>query len=310
MTSPAKNSLAKTAERYSILTTKNKPIRLKRADAEAVVSTPGNYRVYIDSGVADELLKFNTHNRKLVEGDVLKWAYDMENGRWKYNGEAFKISSDRVILDGQHRLTALGLTKNKLIEVLIITGLAPESQATMDQGRRRSADEQLTLQGVQMDPSRVAALKQYIQWADGWMGKETKDKRAQLTTPRIIEWANSNADVISRVTYAQKYKKIKATPAALLSAFAIIDRENNRTNADEFFTKLMTGVNLEQGSPILALRNRLDVIQWNRIRVSAKDQIGLIISTFNLWRKGESRNSVRVPSGGWTSDTFPKVVKT
>jgi hypothetical protein len=70
----------------------------------------------------------------------------MRRGEWRVNGEAIKISRDGKILDGQHRLMAV-LEADVAIETLVITGLEPEAQETMDQGRARSLADVFKLRG-------------------------------------------------------------------------------------------------------------------------------------------------------------------
>lgn len=55
---------------------------------------------------ARDMLTRNTHNRPPREGDVLKWAAEMEAGLWRMNGEPIKFGESGRLIDGQHRLMA------------------------------------------------------------------------------------------------------------------------------------------------------------------------------------------------------------
>ncbi|SDT84116.1 hypothetical protein SAMN04488548_10623 [Gordonia westfalica] len=68
---------------------------------------PSASTIFVDPAMARRVLAKNTHNRPIKESQVVRLMAEMTSGRWKYNGEAIKWSIDDVLLDGQHRLTAL-----------------------------------------------------------------------------------------------------------------------------------------------------------------------------------------------------------
>ena len=54
--------------------------------------------------MATELLELNKHNRPLSDGHVRRIAAQIQEGKWKFNGDTIKIAVDHSVLDGQHRV--------------------------------------------------------------------------------------------------------------------------------------------------------------------------------------------------------------
>ena len=63
---------------------------------------------FVTPELAEELLRdFNTHNRRLRSRQVSLYAESMRQDRWSLNGEPIQFDADGVLLNGQHRLTAI-----------------------------------------------------------------------------------------------------------------------------------------------------------------------------------------------------------
>ena len=63
----------------------------------------------------------------------MQYAADMKAGRWQLNGEAIKFDKNGHLLNGQHRLHAV-VRADTTIQMLVISGLDPETRTTMDSG--------------------------------------------------------------------------------------------------------------------------------------------------------------------------------
>lgn len=276
---------------------------------------PSERRVWLTPSDAEKLLKFNTHNRKMNDVDVMKYAIEMAEGRWQYNGEPIKFDWNNVLLDGQQRLTALSLQEAKQpdgtptrIEFLIVENLPPESQVTMDGGRQRSVSDQLAVMNIEVDKSTASALRLLMRWESGWFFGDMHRIRAQLATSHVVAWAQEHSGEVTLLKSASRFRKIEARAGMVLAAYAIIAINNSVENADEFFQRLLDGVDLQYGSPILALRNRFATIKYGKQRSTDREQLGMIIQTFNNWMKGVRCTKVQLPRGGsFTPENWPQV---
>lgn len=275
---------------------------------------PSQSIIYVDPAMAQRVLGKNTRNRPISELHVQRLMNEMESGRWKYNGEAIKWSVDDILLDGQHRLTALSRMPNDYpaLPFLVVRGLPTDTQDTMDQGRTRSAADQMNIDGLTAgtDGKVIAgAIRVYIDWHDGLLfGNRVAEKRVSNTM--VIEWAQTHPLELAllKSIVCDKMRRVKARPSltlAILLTFHLIDGEAAR----EFSAGLYSGVGLEAGSPILALRERLDRIRTQGFKSTDRDIIAFFVMAWNAWRSGRSLQKLQRPSGvTWSRETFPKAV--
>ena len=91
----------------------------------------------------------------------------MEAGKWAENAEAIKFATDGTLLDGQHRLMAIGLS-GVTLRMLVATGLPRTTQETMDDGRKRTLADALTLRGERNPSVLSAVIRRALLWDAGF----------------------------------------------------------------------------------------------------------------------------------------------
>jgi hypothetical protein len=209
--------------------------------------------------LAAKWLELNDHNRGVVTARVDQYAADMRRGEWRVNGEAIKISADGKILDGQHRLLAV-LEADVAIETLVITGLEPEAQETMDQGRARSLADVFKLRGEKYHNPLATATRTLCAVRALRRGRPARvpagADRAQAS--RTLE---RNPELRDSVAFAYGFRRPwmpSSQMGALHFLFATVDREA----ADDFLTKLRTGEGLGAADAIYVLREQLMRPTW------------------------------------------------
>ena len=268
--------------------------------------------IYVDPAMARRVLAKNTRNRPISEAHVQRLMNEMESGRWQYNGEAIKWSIDDVLLDGQHRLTALSRLEDDFpaVPFLVVRNLSTETQNTMDQGRVRAAADQLVIDGLATDNGKViaGAIRVYLEWTRGTLFTDRIGNR--ISNPEVVEWAHEHPvelDMLRDLACTQ-LKRVKARPSVTLATMLVlrmVDGEAQRV----FAASLYSGTNLAPGSPILALRERLDRIKETKVAVSDRDMIGFFLLAWNAWRAGRPVTKLQMPKGGtWTRSNFPEAV--
>jgi hypothetical protein len=268
--------------------------------------------IYIDPPMARRILARNTRNRPKYEGYVNRLVGEMRSGRWQFNGEAIKWSVDDVLLDGQHRLTALSRIEDDSFSVpfLVVRGLPTSTQDTMDQGRTRTAADQMTIDGLTTTDSKVVAgaIRIYLEWQTEMLFRDRVNNRIGNT--EVVAWAHQHPTELAVMQEISRYKlrNVKCRPSvtmAVLTHFRLIDREA----ADEFADGFFTGASLEAGNPILTLRERLDRIKSQGLKVSDRDLIAFFILAWNAWRQGRTLMRFQRPQGGsWDLTNFPRAV--
>lgn len=106
-------------------------------------------------------------NRPVRYRDVAALARDMRTGKWVLNGESIKISRTGTVIDGQHRLYAC-MQAEVPFASLVVTGVEPEAQDTIDTGSRRSLADQLAI----ANEKNAAVLATVTRWLFLWQRHE------------------------------------------------------------------------------------------------------------------------------------------
>jgi hypothetical protein len=254
--------------------------------------------------IATKLLQANTHNRSVSASRVRQYAADMRKGHWVFNGEAIKIAIDGQILDGQHRLLAV-LDADATIETVLITGLPPVAQETMDQGRPRTFADVLKLRG-EADYFNLAAAIRIVGLyeRDGLPYKAAF--RDALTVHECIRTLERNPGIRDSVKLAGQLRRSSLVAVSTIAALHYLFASVSETDADDFITKLLRGENLTHDSPVYVLRDRL-LLDLREKVLNAKIKLAFIVRTWNAYMEGEHIQRLVWNPGGANPDKFPKI---
>ncbi|MFC9432791.1 hypothetical protein [Nocardia sp. NPDC057030] len=261
---------------------------------------------HLNVGLADRLLELNTHNRRVRIGKVAELARGFRSGDWQLNGEALKFDRLGRMIDGQHRCTAVQEVGRGAYPSVVIWGLEPSSQETMDQGLQRTAFEMLTLAGVDADVTLAATIRLLIRWREGLLFSAPRS--ARVTNTSVVSWGKDNPEAIARLRELARrgYRRVIGTPPSVAMTVAFVLDQIAPKTLEEFYSGLISPVGLPDGSPILALRSRLERIVITRLDLPEREVIGYYLSAWNAFREGRSMAMMQGPRGGkWTPETFP-----
>lgn len=271
---------------------------------------PSQSIILVTPEMARRVLARNTRNRPIRESHVRRLMDEMQSGRWQYNGEAIKWSVDDVLLDGQHRLTALSRMPDTFpaIPFLVVRGLPTSAQNTMDQGRMREASDQLVIDGLAGHNSKIiaSAIRVYVPWRTGLLFKDNKAQA--LSNPQVTRWAYDHPIEMSMLNdlATAQLRRVKVRPSITLAVMLTLRQVDGEAQR-QFAEALYSGAGLEIGNPILTLRDRLDRLKETKVQETDREHIGFFITTWNAWRDGRSLRKLQRPkSGTWTADTFPE----
>lgn len=245
----------------------------------------------------------NTRNRDIRESKWRKYANEMVAGLWHFNGETIQFDNDGNLLNGQHRLTAIARTGLQQT-FLVVRGLDPATQVTMDQGERRNPLDQLRIVGADVsDTTAAAALRFYMTWTQGRLFGDALVNK--ITTVELVKFAQDNPDVTALLSQINvtPYRGRSCRPGASVGialGLAIVDR----TDCYEFFAQLnsLDGIS----SPVVALRNRLDRSRTTQTKLTDRDLVGFFTIAWNAFRDGRDLSKLQRPKGNaWLAETFP-----
>lgn len=280
---------------------------IEAGDASALAAArPCESKILITSATAARWMERNVRNRPLSAFVVERYRRDMSEGRWVYAADPIRFDTAGNLLDGQHRLTALSMLDGLALPFLVVRGLPSETQMVMDQGRKRSAGQQLALKGTKNAANVAAGAKVYILWRSGLLFRDSQIAQSTVTTSAIEEWVEANRDVVDHVNaYFTTIRNSDAPPSVSFAA-AVRFSELHADHAYDFFHTLANGGG-GIGHPINTLDKRLQRIRREGFRMSQRDYLSLFILAWNATRDGRQMSKFQRPVGGrWTLENFPE----
>lgn len=255
--------------------------------SEIVVITPDDAKQILASR--------NTHNRKFRDRAVDDYARDMAAGAWKQNGEAIKFASDGSLLDGQHRLAAIAKA-GVSVPMLVVTGLAPEAQETMDSGRRRTTGDAFVLRGETYAALLAAVLRRVWMWENGdykFSGNATPTTAECAALLKEHPELRRSAEIAARVHCTFRY----LPQSALGTAHYLFSRISTE-DAVWFFARVADGAELPVNHPVLTLRTRVMTDRAGNKRIPDTRYMAYLIRAWNAYRDGrELGRIIQDPDG-------------
>lgn len=234
--------------------------------------------------IAESMLARNTRNRKIRTRGVDQYARDIENGDWKENGDAIRFDADGVLIDGQHRLTAI-VAAGAAVWCLIIRGLTTATQLTVDSGIVRPMSERFEFNGVNNSKTAAAITRRILMWQNGQ--KSNAGGNYQPTVAEMLEAWRTDPLIRSATEAAMQMKGRKQIPASVIGLtwwlFSQIDTEECST----FWSGLYSGSELAANSPIHVVRERIIKQNAQPGRVPESIYLAWTIKAWNLWRAGK-----------------------
>lgn len=244
---------------------------------------------------ADYLLEENDHNRHLNPNLVKRYVRFMMNDEWRLNGECIKISSDGVLMDGQHRLSALKET-GKSIQMSVVIGVNPDTFTVNDTGRSRDAGDILKIAGYK-NVNQNAAATRWLLWyqsSENFASHDTTSPAQVLKSikrwPHIVHFVYPAVAVKGMCSYS------------FIQFFMYATQTINPDLSYEFFLKLETGENLGKTSSILILRNTLLKYRSKNLQLDKRHVAAAFIIAWNAFVE-----QTRIKTVLWDGGPFPVI---
>ncbi|MEU9670354.1 hypothetical protein AB0E25_33235 [Streptomyces bobili] len=251
--------------------------------------------------LAKEWLDRNVHNRPIRKNKVVNYARDMQAGNWALNGEAVKFAVDGVLLDGQHRLLAI-VAAGIPVQMLVVTGLANNTQTTMDSGVKRTTGDAFSLEGQKNSQMLAAILKK------AWMWEQGDHKFNASYTPTTAECAallRQHPEIHRSLEVAIHVRgTFRAMPPSVTGVGHYILSKVAPDEAPWFFARVGDGAVSEPGHPILALRARVTNEALTGTSVHQHQRLAYLIRAWNAVRDG--RPLARIQQGPKDPMPLPK----
>lgn len=265
------------------------------------INGPSYSIVSVTPELAERWLASNTHNRNVRESAVYGYARDMEAGRWAENGESIKFAADGTLLDGQHRLTAITLAK-VTVPMLVVTGLKVSAQETMDDGRKRTVADALTLRGESNAVVVAAIARRALMWTQGtYRNVGAKPP----TNQEALSFFEAHPEIRRSGQIAVQVRAAVPLPGSVAGLTHWLFLRIDSSDAAEFFHLLISGAIVPETHPVLVLRKRIQAESDRPGRVPEDHLLAFVIKAWNAYRDGEQISFLRYKPGGASPEKFP-----
>lgn len=250
-------------------------------------------RVTLSPGLASLLLQRNPDNRRMSSDIVSKYARDISNDAWVFNGEPVILSREGLLNDGQHRCAAV-VEASRSIEVVLVVGASRDSRFTVDQGKARTAGDFLGMNGHK-DSLGLAAAAAFL-WQYREHGFISQQSLYRPTKGEVLTLVDALGGAMSASLAAVPRKGSDNVGGRAILAFShfVFAEKASANAATAFITAIVEGAGLTARDPILYARNRL-MAERGRLRPNEKAE--LIFRAWNAHRRRETPKTMPILGG-------------
>jgi hypothetical protein len=204
--------------------------------------------------LGEELLARNTVNRRRSKGVVNKLA-ETFSVDYQFTGDTIKISTDGILLDGQHRLTALKKLDWPSVKMVFVRGIQNRAKLYMDQGRKRNIIDSMQIHFSGKIKNRILPIVNYISYHQhGWGAKGRKSINIPEQVEKVLENLEHIERMFASVLSCQSHKNIFAN--SFYAGFIIVGKETGKwTEIVNFMEQAASGLHLTDSMPAYHLRN-------------------------------------------------------
>lgn len=237
---------------------------------------------------SDWLTKNNPNNRSISRAHVARLAADMKTGRWNLTHQGIAFDTDGVLVDGQHRLTAV-VESEAAVEMAIFfyKGKTPSG---IDLAKARSFGDELALSGrtgKEMSKRMAAAC---VSMRTGVAG--TYDFPSRSVQVAIFEMYGNEIEPVLLKTPSN-------TASIYVAAFAYA-RGVAPVEVDAFMVKLFGRLGFDEYDPERLL-DRYISSSKSKSRATYTDAFYKTLRCVKARLEGEKISKLQAPSEGEAS---------
>jgi hypothetical protein len=274
--------------------------------AEAKPATLTNMHVQLETmtpELAAELLEKNTDNRPVKERHVSFLSDQMLSGAWQVTGDPIKVSRSGRLLDGQHRLRAICLSRTTQ-SIYVAWDCEEEIFSVLDTGRSRSASDVLSTAGIKNYTLLASAAKLLLMQERGVLSNMA-NKQRMATNSAVLAYVQKHDLGESGVKAQAWTKRCKLLNPAEWCALHYLFTQMSKKQADAFLEQISTGLQLTEGHPVFLLRQKLQAARDGaRYNYTASERMALTVKAWNAYRSAKMISHLV-----WRpTDEFPEIL--
>jgi hypothetical protein len=264
--------------------------------------------------MAEELLKRNAKNRKVVHAQVLYYAGQMQRTDWIKTGQPLIFDTDGNLDDGQHRLWA-GYLSLTTFPTYVVSDVqpAPNLFAYIDNGRVRSMADALATAGHNGLSGLMTKVMKIVELydADGYSSYGKARKMPKMSPMQMLLFSETHPKLDEAAHYVASdgesaAKVIAHKDVAGFMALKILELYDEAKLA-EFFGDIATSdPSVGPNDAIAAFQELMRKDREKKSeRFSSQVVLGLLIRVFNAWLTQEPVKKL----GYRVTDSFPRIVE-
>lgn len=241
-------------------------------------------------------------NRPISKVWVDYLSRQMEKGLWKPNGEPLIFDTEDILINGQHRLSAV-VQSGKTIRFDVTRGVETETFTTMDQGRNRSTAMVLGMRGEKRPTYLSAICRKIYTW------DTTREiwRKQRVSPDEIWETLEIHPEARHAAEIADKIRKQVPVDASMVGFCYWLFSQARSSKVVEFFEIFSEGNAPTKKHPCITLRNRLykERLQHGR-RWDTRTLFIVFIKAWNAFDKGESLATITIRANATGEVQLPK----
>lgn len=253
------------------------------------------------------LVKNSPNNRPTSPRNIEMLAEAMLRGEWQEHSQ-FVLAWDGTLLDGQHRCLAV-VKSGVTVRASVLRGCPVDYMETIDTGKKRTLGDVLHFRGEKNARALAAALVNVWRIETGSM----RNNRA-ATNKQLLEVLERHPLIREHVglSISQTINRIGVgIPPSVTGALHYLFHQIDPDDCRAFFDGLASGADLATGSPILALRQRLETAKASSGKavrgVRPAVAAAWTIKAWNAWRQGRDLSQIKWAVGGASPEAFPEI---
>ena len=246
---------------------------------------------------AMEWLKRNVHNRPLSQSHVNRLAGAMKADAWKMNGDTVRFNGNGDLIDGQHRLTAC-VQSGCSFDSYVVKGLEHSAFDTIDQGKARTAGDVLARHGEKHYNMLAAAVRIVCLITNTGTLRGCGATRAD----EITQCLEANPGLRECCELAVQYRN-RVISYSLVAGLWHLFRQRDKSLADQFWTRVLSGEGLSKSMPEHLLRERMIANVTSTSKLSTANVAMLCIKAWNAVRAKKPMRCLKIQDG----EEFPVI---
>jgi hypothetical protein len=246
--------------------------------------------------------------RGMTKRRVLNYASAMQRGQWRVTHQAIAIDTDGVLIDGQHRLSAVISAGLPFVEMAVAFDVPRQTFDAIDVGLARTTASTLHIAGF-TDANALSAAARSVLAYDSLAGTRRvphSDSRSAFTSIDVLDFlASPRGEVMATVGALSRGIAISlgriGTRTWMMAGFTILAETDPPESVwQEFTDRMHSGAMLAETSPILSFRRWVGAEHgYARVEPRNRSYVAMagLIKAWNAYSMGRDLSVIRFIPG-------------